>query len=137
MPQAGAKAEGAPVSKATAKITSALGRLVSERLNEVFKKYILDEALLPLRHLGHRLLFGAVGAMFIAIGTVIALVALLRVLETETGTTFAGHWSFAPYLITAGAAAIALSAFVVFGFKGVLSRQPAGRGRSGDRKRRR
>jgi len=125
-----------PVNKATAKITSIIGRLVSERLNEAFKKYVLDEALLPLRHLGRRLLFGAIGALLIAIGSVIALVALLRVLESETGTTFNGHWSFAPYLITAVAAAIALGGFVVFGFKGVVSRRPASRGRSGDRKRR-
>ena len=124
------------MGKATAKITSMLGRIVTERLNDLFKQYVLKEALAPLRHLGRRLLFGSIGALLIAIGSVIALVALLRALETETGTTFAGHWSFAPYLITAAAAAVALGGFVVFGFKGVLSRQPAGRGRSGARKRR-
>jgi hypothetical protein len=61
--------------------------------------YVKQETLSPLRGLGRYILFGVVGAVALAIGLVILSVAFLRLLQGETGTTFAGNWSWVPYLI--------------------------------------
>jgi Putative Actinobacterial Holin-X, holin superfamily III len=61
--------------------------------------YLKQETLTPLRGLGRFVLFGVVGSVALAIGLVILAVAFLRVLQGETGTTFTGNWSWAPYLI--------------------------------------
>jgi hypothetical protein len=70
--------------------------------NETLKliiDYVKQETLDPLKGLGRFMLFGVAGSVALAIGLVILSVALLRVLQGETGTTFAGNWSWAPYLI--------------------------------------
>ena len=41
------------------------------------------------------------GSLALCIGTVLLLVGLLRLLQTETGTTFAGNLSWIPYGIVA------------------------------------
>ncbi len=61
--------------------------------------YLKQETLTPLRGLGRFVLFGVAGSVALAIGLVILAVAFLRVLQGETGTTFTGNWSWAPYLI--------------------------------------
>ena len=43
--------------------------------------------------------FAAVTAIFLGIGVSLLLLSGLRALQTETGTTFTGNWSWAPYLI--------------------------------------
>jgi cell shape-determining protein MreD len=48
--------------------------------------------------LGRFLLYGIAGSLAIAIGSVVLLVALLRLLQTETGA-FHGNLSWVPYLI--------------------------------------
>jgi hypothetical protein len=99
----------------TKKGRAAFGETVS-----VVRRYVVQETLAPLRQLGRRLVFGVAGALLIAVGAVIALVGMLRALQTETGHAFAGNWSFAPYLLTMAAAAAALAGFVAFGFRGVV-----------------
>ncbi|HXZ82688.1 MAG TPA: hypothetical protein VED84_02935 [Acidimicrobiales bacterium] len=111
---------------------AAFGETVS-----VLRRYVVQETLAPLRQLGRRLVFGLSGALLIAIGAVIALIGMLRALQTETGRTFAGHWSFAPYLLTAAAAVVALAGFVAFGFRGVVTRGARPRSGSESRKSRR
>jgi hypothetical protein len=44
-------------------------------------------------------MFGVAGSVALAIGLVILSVAFLRLLQGETGSTFTGDWSWAPYLI--------------------------------------
>jgi hypothetical protein len=118
--------KGATVAKTSddrpAKGRAAIGETIS-----VIRRYVVQETVAPLRQLGRRLAFGVAGALLIAIGAVIALVGLLRALQTETGQTFAGHWSFAPYLLTAAAAVAALVGFLAFGFRGVVARPSATR----------
>jgi len=63
--------------------------------------YVKQETLDPLKGLGRFIVFGVVGSVALAIGLVILAVALLRVLQGETGSTFRGNWSWAPYLICA------------------------------------
>ncbi len=65
--------------------------------------YVKQETLDPLKALGRFVLFGVVGSIAIAVGTIMLLLAGLRVLQTETGT-FHGNLSWVPYLIVAAAA---------------------------------
>ncbi len=60
--------------------------------------YVRQETLDPLKGLGRFLLFGVVGSVSISIGLVILAIALLRLLQGETGA-FAGNLSWVPYLI--------------------------------------
>ncbi len=78
-----------------------------ETLNEtvgLLRRYVVQETFGPLRHLGKRLGFAAAGALVGGIGVVLLLLAVLRVLQTETGDFFAGNMSFGPYLATAAVA---------------------------------
>jgi hypothetical protein len=61
--------------------------------------YVKQETLNPLKGLGRFMAFGVAGSVALAIGLVILSVAFLRVLQGETGSTFTGNWSWAPYLI--------------------------------------
>ena len=88
----------------------------------VVRRYVIQETVAPLRQLVRRLVFGLAGACLIALGAVVALVGMLRALETATGRTFAGSWSFAPFLLTAVGAVATLVGFLAFGFRGVLAR---------------
>lgn len=66
--------------------------------------YVKQETLDPLKGLGRFLSFGIVGSLAIAIGTILLLTAVLRVLQTETGA-FHGNLSWVPYLIVLALAA--------------------------------
>jgi len=66
--------------------------------------YAKQETLGPIKGLGRFLAFGVVGSVFLALGLAVLLLAGLRALQTETGTTFAGSMTWVPYLVTAGAA---------------------------------
>jgi choline-glycine betaine transporter len=39
------------------------------------------------------------GALALGIGVILLMLAGLRALQTETGSTFTGNWSWLPYLI--------------------------------------
>ena len=45
-------------------------------------------------------------ALLIGIGVILLAVGVLRVLQTETGDTFDGAWSWAPYVLTLLACAV-------------------------------
>jgi hypothetical protein len=66
--------------------------------------YAKQETLGPLKSLGRFLVFGLAGSLAITAGTVLLLLAGLRALQTETGSSFTGHLSWLPYLIVAAAA---------------------------------
>ena len=66
--------------------------------------YVKQETLTPLKGLGRFVLWGIVGSLALCVGLVLLLVGLLRLLQTETGSTFNGHLSWLPYLIVIGAA---------------------------------
>ena len=61
--------------------------------------YAKQETLGPLKSLGRFLVFGLVGSVALTAGAVLLLLAVLRALQTETGSTFTGHLSWLPYLI--------------------------------------
>jgi hypothetical protein len=70
--------------------------------------YAKQETLGPLRGLARFVGFGVSGSIALSIGLLLLLLALLRALQTETGSTFQGNLSWLPYLITAAAALVVL-----------------------------
>lgn len=69
----------------------------------MLRAYVVQETVGPLRGLGRYLLFGLAGALAISVSIVLAALALMRVLQTETAV-FGANWSFVPHL--AGAAVL-------------------------------
>jgi len=69
--------------------------------------YVRQETVDPLRSLGQFLSWGILGSLLIALGTVLLLVGVLRLLQTETGLT--GNLSWIPYLIVAMLAIIVMA----------------------------
>jgi len=85
--------------------TKPLPTLVSE-LWDLVVAYVRQETVEPLRGLGRFVAYGLVGAALTGTGAVFLLLAALRALQEETGDTFAGNWSWAPYAITLVGAAV-------------------------------
>ncbi|HJR26301.1 MAG TPA: hypothetical protein VJ804_12570 [Acidimicrobiales bacterium] len=74
---------------------------IGTELWELTTAYAKQETIDPLKGLGRFLGFGIPGALLLGIGVSLLLLSGLRALQTETGTTFTGSWSWAPYLIVA------------------------------------
>ncbi|MGO9334974.1 MAG: hypothetical protein ACLQCU_13175 [Acidimicrobiales bacterium] len=104
--------------KGDAKHADPLGE--GAELFALLRRYVIQETVTPIRAIGRTLLFGSVAAIFLGIGTVLLLVGVLRVLQTETGGAFKGSWSWVPYPITA-----ILGLVLVGGFGLVLLRSRA------------
>jgi len=68
------------------------------QLLDTVKTYAKQETLGPLKGVGRAVGLGLAGALCLAVGTIILLVGLLRLLQTET-SAFEGNWSFVPYVI--------------------------------------
>jgi len=68
--------------------------------------YAKQETLGPVKGLARFVAFGIFGSIVLSVGVIVLLMAVLRVLQTETGTTFGGKLSWLPYVITAGAALV-------------------------------
>ena len=61
--------------------------------------YFKQETLAPLQQLVRVVALGLAGALLLGFGVVCLTVGGLRALQTETGSTFTGNWSWAPYAI--------------------------------------
>lgn len=72
----------------------------------MLRSYAVQETVGPLRGLGRYLLFGLIGAVGVSLGVVFGALALVRVLQAETGV-FNANWSFVPHV--AGAAFLLLA----------------------------
>jgi hypothetical protein len=72
---------------------------LASELWDMVTSYARQETVEPLKGLGRFLAFGAAGSLMVGTGTVLLALAGLRALQTETGSTFEEHWSWAPYLI--------------------------------------
>lgn len=101
-------------SPARASADKALPTLVGE-LWDLVVAYVRQETVVPVKGLGRFVALGMAGSAALGIGLLLLALALLRALQTETGTTFDGSLSWAPYAITllACAAIAALAARAV------------------------
>jgi hypothetical protein len=70
--------------------------------------YAKQETLEPLKALLRFVIFGTLGSFAIALGTVLVLVGVLRVLQSETGA-FHGNLSWLPYVIVAAVAVVVIA----------------------------
>ena len=69
-------------------------------LKDMTVSYAKQETVDPLRSIGRFVGFGVGGSFLLGVGLCLLGLAVLRALQTETGDTFEGDWSWAPYLIT-------------------------------------
>jgi hypothetical protein len=70
---------------------------VLQELRDLLVAYFQQETVVPLKQLGRYIAFGLVGALLLGIGVLLLAMSGLRALQDETGTTFTGNWSWAPY----------------------------------------
>lgn len=70
---------------------------VVRELWELIVAYFKQETVVPLKQLGRYIAFGLLGALLLGVGVVLLAMSGLRALQEETGTTFTGNWSWAPY----------------------------------------
>ena len=92
-----------------------LPTLASE-LWQLVLTYLKQETVEPLKGLLRFLGFGIAGSMLLSLGLLMWAIAGLRALQTETGSTFTGNLSWAPYVITLfGCALVALLAVRAIG----------------------
>jgi hypothetical protein len=61
--------------------------------------YAKQETLDPIKGLGRFVGFGLAGALVGSVGLVLLLIGGLRLLQTETGSAFAGRRTWIPYVI--------------------------------------
>lgn len=66
---------------------------------DLVRAYALQETVEPIKGLGKYAAFGIAGSILVSLGLVLLLLGALRALQTATGDTFDGSWSWAPYLI--------------------------------------
>jgi hypothetical protein len=75
--------------------------------------YLKQETLGPIKGLGRFLAWGLAGSVAIAVGLLLLLVGILRLLQEETGTSLTGNWSWVPYFVVSllGLAVVGVAAW--------------------------
>lgn len=79
---------------------------------ELVKAYAKQETVEPLRGAGRWVGFGVAGSFLLMLGGISLTLAMLRVLQEETGSSFTGNLSWVPYLATLGAALVVIGLLV-------------------------
>ena len=73
---------------------------IVQELKEMLVTYARQETVDPLKNLGRYVAFGFGGSILMGIGGVLFVVAILRLLQEETGQVFENNLSWAPYFLT-------------------------------------
>jgi hypothetical protein len=71
---------------------------VMTELKELSIAYAKQETVDPVKQLGRFMAFGVPGSLLLAFGVGLVALALLRFLQTETGSTFTGSLTWVPYV---------------------------------------
>jgi hypothetical protein len=69
-------------------------------VKDLLVTYAKQETVDPIKGLGRFVGYGVGAMLLIGIGAIELTIALLRLLQTETGSPLTGNWSWVPYLIT-------------------------------------
>lgn len=77
-------------------------------LRDLTIRYVKDETIQPLKDLGRFLMWGTIGSLFVAFGTVLLLFGSLRYLQWQF-PVLDGSLSWLPYLIVAVLAVIVMA----------------------------
>jgi Putative Actinobacterial Holin-X, holin superfamily III len=96
-----------------------LPEVVSE-LWTLTRDYAKQETIDPLKGVGRYLGFGLGGAVMGGLGVLLLMFALLRALQTQTGTALTGSWSWVPYFVV-----VAVAGLVVAWAVSRISRKPS------------
>jgi hypothetical protein len=76
---------------------------------QLCRDYAKQETLDPLKVLWQFVAYGLGGSLLLSLGILFGSVAVLRVLQEETGSALQGNWGFVPYLAAFTFAAIAVA----------------------------
>jgi len=79
---------------------------------DLVKSYAKQEILSPLEGSGRWITFGLMGSVLLMLGLTSLSLALLRVLQEETGSTFTGNLSWAPATLTLAAVTAVIALLV-------------------------
>ena len=88
--------------------------------------YLKQETVEPAKGLGRFVVFGVTGSLALAVGLVLLVLAGLRVLQEETGSSFTGNLTWAPYGIAAGASLLLVAGAVWAAVRGRDRRRGGG-----------
>ena len=75
-----------------------LPHLITAR-RDLVVAYVKQRTLVPLPGLGRYVGYGLLGSLLLGFGVVFLALGGLRLLQTETGSTFTGDWSWVPYIL--------------------------------------
>ena len=98
---------GSDGDKSAPKVASELWTLTVDYAKQEIKD--------PVKGLGTYLLWGSVSMLLVGLGMVLLAIGGLRALQTETGATFTGSLSWAPYgiVLLGSAVMLALVAWII------------------------
>jgi fructose-specific phosphotransferase system IIC component len=100
----------------------------TEDATTLVKDYLVQETVGPLKTLKWYLVYGTIGSVFVGIGVLMLLIALLRLLQGQSALQ--GHLSWLPYLIVVVVAAAVAGATVAVVMGGPARRKrPKGEAR--------
>ncbi|CAN5833694.1 hypothetical protein BH23ACT2_BH23ACT2_07900 [soil metagenome] len=66
----------------------------------LIRDYAKQETIDPLKTIGRFLLWGVIGSVLLSLGVIFGVLAVLRGLQTETGSGLTGSWSWVPYAVS-------------------------------------
>lgn len=93
-------------------------------IKDLLVGYARQETVDPLKGLGRFVGYGVAAMLLVGIGSIELAIALLRALQTETGSPLTGHWSWVPYLVTVAAASAVIYLAIKAINRNVSKRKP-------------
>lgn len=83
-------------------------------LKDLLVAYAKQETLGPLSNIKRYLARGLAGSVLVGLGLLLLALSGLRALQTQTGSTFTGNWSWAPYAIVLVGLVLAIALLASF-----------------------